>query len=88
MVLVQCGADRQLGLKEKKAESEQLIWTWGESCERWRWKNYEAGVHNVGLGGWEERDWKVFADGKCVEDFEGDMESAEVVEVDIHDWSC
>jgi len=65
-----------------------LIWTWGESCERWRWANWEAGVHDVGLGGWEERDWKVFADDRGVEEFEDDMGKAETLEEDVHDWSC
>lgn len=64
------------------------MWTWAESCERWRWRNYDAGLPLVAEGGWEERDWKVFADGREVTDFERDMEVAEVVEVDVHDWSC
>lgn len=45
-------------------------------------------MHDVGLGGWEERDWKVFADDRGVPEFERDMESAEVEEEDVHDWSC
>jgi hypothetical protein len=65
-----------------------LVWTWGEACKSWRWKNWEAGVHDVGLGGWEERDWKVFADDQGCDDFEMDMQSAEEAEEDIHDWSC
>jgi hypothetical protein len=40
------------------------------------------------LGGWEERDWKVFADDRGVEEFEDDMGKAESLEEDLHDWSC
>lgn len=30
----------------------------------------------------------MFADGKGMEEFEGEMEGAELVEEDVHDWSC
>ncbi|WVF72037.1 hypothetical protein IAT40_006849 [Kwoniella sp. CBS 6097] len=64
-----------------------LVWTWSERCETWRWKNYEAGLHDVGPGGWEERDWKVFADDREVWDFDANEAVIEVEEEDIHDWS-
>jgi len=65
-----------------------MIWTWYEPVERWRWLNYEAGLHNVGPGGWEERDWKVFADDRGCDDFDEDEEWEETLEEDLHDWSC
>ncbi|WVQ98883.1 hypothetical protein IAU59_006014 [Kwoniella sp. CBS 9459] len=68
-------------------EKVPLVWTWSERCETWRWKNYEAGLHDVRPGGWEERDWKVFADDREVWDFDADEAVVEVEEEDIHDWS-
>ena len=65
-----------------------LIWTWRDSCERWRWRTFEAKVHEILPGGWEERDWKVFADGRGCEEFDEHMEVMEIREEDIHDWSC
>ncbi|KAL7419397.1 hypothetical protein Q5752_006235 [Cryptotrichosporon argae] len=65
-----------------------LIWAWQERCERWRWANYAAGVHDVRPGGWEERDWREYADGRGFKDFEADMAAIEVCEIDVHDWSC
>ena len=81
---------KEKGQKEGASEEEEeaLIWTWAESCESWRWKNYEIGLHDIKDGGWEERDWKVFADGKGVGEFEEEEEEAEVLEIDVHDWSC
>nr|XP_019042348.1 hypothetical protein I302_08950 [Kwoniella bestiolae CBS 10118]OCF21278.1 hypothetical protein I302_08950 [Kwoniella bestiolae CBS 10118] len=73
--------------KEKEKDKVKLVWTWSERCETWRWKNFEMGLHNVGPGGWEERDWKVFADGREVWDFDDDEKVVEVEEEDIHDWS-
>lgn len=74
-----------VGGKDKK--DVPVIWTWHDRCEGWRWKNYEAGVHDVRPGGWEERDWKVFADDRGCEDFELEESWAEEEEVDVHDWS-
>lgn len=65
-----------------------IIWTWSDRCERWRWRNFEAGVHEVGPGGWEERDWKVFADDRGCEEFEEEEEDHEIEEEDVHDWTC
>jgi hypothetical protein len=70
-----------------KREQQPYIWTWHESCERWRWRNYEAGLHLVGPGGWEERDWKVFADGRGCDEFDLEESWAEEDERDIYDWS-
>jgi len=73
---------------DPKKDKGPLIWCWGDSCERWRWKNFEAGVHDVNAGGWEERDWKVFADDRGCDEFDEDMEVLEIEEEDVHDWSC
>ena len=72
----------------KKKDTGPLMWTWGDSCERWRWRNYEAGCHLVAIGGWEERDWKVFADDRGCDEFDEDQELIEDEEEDVHDWSC
>ncbi|WWC89902.1 uncharacterized protein L201_004831 [Kwoniella dendrophila CBS 6074] len=74
---------------DKKVDKDKikLIWQWGDRCEMWRWKNYEAGLNDIGPGGWEERDWKVFADDREVWDFDDDEAIVEVEEKDIHDWS-
>lgn len=85
-----------------KKDTGPLIWTWGDktvgiykpgTCEKWRWRNWEAGCAvfppgGGGAGGWEERDWKVFADDRGVAEFEEDQQEAEVTERDIHDWNC
>ncbi|OCF74261.1 hypothetical protein I204_04631 [Kwoniella mangroviensis CBS 8886] len=86
---LESSASKAVDLKDKEKEKEKvkLIWTWSERCEMWRWKNYEVGLHNVGPGGWEERDWKVFADGREVWDFDDDEAIIEVEEKDVHDWS-
>jgi hypothetical protein len=76
------------GSKDKDKKDTPVIWTWHDSCERWRWKNYEAGLHNVGPGGWEERDWKVFADDRGCAEFDLEESWAEEDERDIFDWSC
>ncbi|KAK4686676.1 hypothetical protein P7C73_g3459, partial [Tremellales sp. Uapishka_1] len=73
--------------KDKK-DAGPMIWTWSDPCEIWRWKNYEAGSHLVGPGGWEERDWKVFADDRGCDEFDAEAADAEAVEEDVHDWSC
>lgn len=65
-----------------------MIWVWHEKCERWRWRNFAAGCAVIEPGGWEERDWKVFADDRGMEVHHSEMEWAEVIEADIHDWSC
>ena len=65
-----------------------LIWTWQDSCERWRWRNYEAGAHQIGPGGWEERDWKMFADDRGCHEYDQEEKITEVEEEDVHDWSC
>lgn len=70
-----------------KKDRGPLFWTWTEKCEKWRWRNYDAGVHIIGPGGWEERDWQVFADGKKVEDWDIQQENIERQEIDVHDWS-
>lgn len=57
-----------------KKDPGPLCWTWTEKCEKWRWKNYDAGVHLVGPGGWEERDWQVFADDREVGDWDAEQE--------------
>ncbi|WVQ78366.1 hypothetical protein IAT38_000451 [Cryptococcus sp. DSM 104549] len=86
-------ASAAAGSKDKKEapaakkEIGPLFWTWAEKCEKWRWRNYEAGCHLVGPGGWEERDWQVFADGREAWDWDADQEEIEKVEVDVHDWS-
>lgn len=72
----------------KGRDKGPVIWTWGDSCERWRWRNFEAGVHEVRPGGWEERDWKVFADDRGCADFDEEMETLEEDEEDVHDWTC
>lgn len=86
------GHGAHLGAKDKDGKDVPYIWTWGGgsvgSCERWRWKNFHAGLHDVGADGWEARDWRVFADGREVRDFDADMRWEEVGEVDVHDWSC
>ncbi|WVQ67288.1 uncharacterized protein L199_005483 [Kwoniella botswanensis] len=86
---LESSASKAVDLKDKEKEKEKvkLIWTWSERCEMWRWRNYEVGLHNVGPGGWEERDWKVFADGREVWDFDDDEAIVEVEEKDVHDWS-
>ena len=71
-----------------KKDPGPLIWTWNDACERWRWKNYELGLHNITSGGWEERDWKEFADDRGYDEFEEDESWAELQEIDVHDWSC
>lgn len=76
------------GEKTADGKKKPVIWTWHDSCERWRWKNYEVGLHEVGPGGWEERDWKEFADDRGCEDFMEDMAWEEKIEEDVHDWSC
>ena len=73
--------------EKNKTDGGPLIWTWNESCEKWRWRNWEIGLQNVGPGGWEERDWKVFADGRGCEDFDEEERWAEEEETDVHDWS-
>ena len=76
------------GMMDKvKGPSGPLIWTWQDSCEKWRWRNYQAGVHEVRIGGWEERDWKVFADGRGCDEFEREEAVMETEEEDVHDWS-
>lgn len=70
-----------------KKDPGPLFWTWTEKCEMWRWRNYDAGVHLVGPGGWEERDWQVFADDREVGDWDAEQEKIEKQEIDIHDWS-
>lgn len=70
-----------------KKDPGPLFWTWTEKCEKWRWRNYDAGVHLVGPGGWEERDWQVFADDREVGDWDAEQEKIEKQEIDIHDWS-
>lgn len=70
-----------------KKDPVPLFWTWTEKCEKWRWRNYDAGVHLVGPGGWEERDWQVFADGRQIEYWDAEQEKIEKEEIDIHDWS-
>ena len=72
----------------QKKEQTPVIWTWHDRCETWRWRNFEAKLHEVGPGGWEERDWKVFADDRGCEEFDEDEAWVEVVEQDVHDWSC
>ncbi|RXK38616.1 hypothetical protein M231_04122 [Tremella mesenterica] len=74
--------------KDASGNPTPLIWTWKERCEKWRWGNYVAGVHDVAPGGWEERDWRVFADDRGCEQYDEEEEACEVFEVDIHDWSC
>lgn len=74
--------------KDKKAKEQQpYIWTWHDSCEKWRWRNYEQELHNIGPGGWEERDWKVFADDRGCDEFDLEEQWAEEEETDVHDWS-
>ncbi|WWC61001.1 uncharacterized protein I303_103578 [Kwoniella dejecticola CBS 10117] len=73
---------------DKDRDKVKLIWTWTERCEMWRWKNYEVGLHHIKPGGWEERDWKVFADDKEVWDFDDEQAVVELEEKDIYDWSC
>lgn len=70
-----------------KKDPGPLFWTWTEKCEKWRWRNYDAGVHIIGPGGWEERDWQVFADGREVEHWDIQQENIEKQEIDVHDWS-
>lgn len=65
-----------------------MIWVWHEPCERWRWRNFAAGCAEIEDGGWEERDWRVFADDRGMVEFESEMEWEESLETDIHDWSC
>ncbi|WVO13944.1 hypothetical protein L204_101569 [Cryptococcus depauperatus] len=64
-----------------------MFWMWSQSCEKWRWKNYKSDVHVVTPGGWEERDWEMFADGRGVQEWEADQAKIEKEEVDVHDWS-
>lgn len=73
---------------DPKKDQKPVIWTWHDRCEMWRWKNFEAKLHEVGPGGWEERDWKVFADNRGCDEFDEDERWMEVVEQDVHDWSC
>lgn len=88
--------DIKLAFKALEAASEPhgkdkkdtpVIWMWHDRCETWRWKNYEIGVQDVGPGGWEERDWKVFADDRGCAEFDLEESWAEEDEEDIHDWS-
>lgn len=90
------------GGEADKKDSTPVMWTWGDKtvgiykpgvCEKWRWRNWELGCGvfpegNGGVGGWEERDWKVFADDRGVDEFEQEQEDAEVDEEDVHDWTC
>lgn len=81
---------------EKKAHANALgdkkegpmIWAWHEPCERWRWRNFAAGCAVIEEGGWEERDWKAFADERGMGEFEDEMEFVEKIELDNHDWTC
>ncbi|KAK8869727.1 hypothetical protein IAR55_000295 [Kwoniella newhampshirensis] len=73
--------------RHREMENEPAVWIWSAKCEKWRWRNYESGLHDIRPGGWEERDWKVFADGREVWDYDADEEEAEKEEVDVHDWS-
>ena len=85
---IEKAAEQSKADERNKAAGGPLIWTWQEPCEKWRWRNHEASLQNVDPGGWEERDWKVFADGRGCEDYDKEEEWAEQDEEDLHDWSC
>ena len=70
--------------------AEPVIWMWSGpegKCERWRWRNYLAGCGQLEEGCWEERDWKVFADGRGCQEYEEDEAWVELGE-EMYDWSC
>ena len=73
--------------KGVSAPTKQLLWTWKKSCEKWRWRSFEADVDDIAADGWEARDWVVFADGHTCEAYEKDQARMEVLERDVHDWS-
>ncbi|ODN83176.1 hypothetical protein L202_01367 [Cryptococcus amylolentus CBS 6039] len=75
------------GKPPAKKETGPVFWQWAEKVEKWRWKNFEAGCHVVAPGGWEERDWVEFADGRAWLDWEAEQEEIEKEEIDVHDWS-
>jgi hypothetical protein len=69
-------------------QKKPVIWVWQEPVERWRWRNNEARVHEIGPGGWEERDWAVFADERQCIDFIIEAKWWEEAERDAHDRCC
>ncbi|WVQ71713.1 hypothetical protein IAR50_001254 [Cryptococcus sp. DSM 104548] len=75
------------GKPPAKKETGPVFWQWTEKVEKWRWKNFEAGCHIIAPGGWEERDWVEFADGRPWLDWIAEQEEMELEEIDVHDWS-
>lgn len=43
-------------------------------------------MHIIDPGGWKERDWEVFVDGRKVEHWDIQQENIEKQEIDVHDW--
>ncbi|WWD16003.1 hypothetical protein CI109_100427 [Kwoniella shandongensis] len=89
---IQASKERALAREKERERRDRelgpIVWVWMDSAEKWRWRNWEKGVQDVGPGGWEERDWKVFADDREVWDHVADQEDMEKDEIDVHDWTC
>jgi hypothetical protein len=86
--MLKSGGDEVKAALKALELKKPVIWVWQEPVERWRWRNYEARVHEIGPGGWEERDWAVFADDRECTDFDIEAKWWEEVERDVHDWCC
>lgn len=86
--MLKTGGDEVKAALKALEQKKPVIWVWQEPVERWRWRNNEARMHEIRPGGWEERDWAVFADDRQCIDFIIEAKRWKEVERDVHDWCC